>query len=40
LDLNRPAGGVTIKMGNDQSALAAATGHRVFDASFVFSQMR
>jgi hypothetical protein len=39
LNLNRPAGGVTIKMGNDQSALAAMTGHRVFDASFVFAQI-
>jgi hypothetical protein len=40
VNLNRPAGGVTIKMGNNQAALETATGHRVFDASFVFSQMR
>jgi hypothetical protein len=26
-------------MGNDQSALAAATGRRVLDASFVFAQI-
>ena len=40
LNLNRPAGSVTIKMGNDQSALEDETGHRVFDASFVFAQIR
>ena len=39
VNLNRPAGSITIKMGNDQSALAAATGRRVLDASFVFAQI-
>jgi hypothetical protein len=32
LNLNRPAGGMTIKMGNDQLALASARGHRVFES--------
>lgn len=40
LRLNRPAGGVTIRMGDDQSMLASVTGHRVFDAAFVFGQIQ